>query len=90
MLNKEVGSVYLYIVLEYCFGIKYMVLLCSTSLYMTDQINTVAHPIPGTYTLIVHLYSYCAPILLLYTYTLIEMLKPYTVITPILLFGMRQ
>ena len=67
MLNKEVGSVYLYIVLEYCFGIKYMVLLCSTSLYMTGQINTVAHPIHllYTYTLIAHLYSYCAPILLL-------------------------
>ncbi len=75
IVNKEVCSVYMYTVVEYCLGIKYMVLLCSTSLYMTGQINTVAQCTPNTYTLIAYLYSYCAPILLLCTYTLIEISK---------------
>ncbi len=80
------GSVYVYTVLEYCFGIKYMVLLCSTSLYMTGQINTVAHPITililHTYTLIAHLYSYCAPILLLkcWNFTALYCYYAYTLI----------
>ena len=77
IVNNEVFSVYMYTVVEYCLGIKYMVLLCSTSLYMTGQINTGAQCTPNAYTLIAYLYTYCAPILLLRTYTLIVHLYSY-------------